>query len=363
MKTYLLITLMLCISVYQWGFTLSTRNELALINTVYLQQSPDRFNSTALWQPELNINHDFNTDFNLGLNMRYLLKGDKTFSESSESSFLKGKAYRLWFKAEIPQTELRFGLQRLNFGSAQILRPLQWFDNLDPTDKLQQTEGVQALLLRHYFLNNANIWFWVIRGEGKQRGFMPVVTKEDTPEFGGRLQYPLSNGEIGLTINHRQKTEFFGLDTGAEDRIGFDARLDYGIGLWAESFVSKLAEPFGIAKYQAPVTIGADYTVSIGNGIYTLLETQLWSQADKSLSDIKKEYLTFAFSANYPYSILDTFLYYGIAKDNNDLSSHTLLWRRSYDHLSWDLGLFWDAGKQHKLYNSRGIKLLLSYIF
>ncbi|MBN2274896.1 MAG: hypothetical protein JXK95_11220, partial [Bacteroidales bacterium] len=68
----------------------------------------------------------------------------------------KIKPYRLWARYSTRQFELRLGLQKINFGSASMLRPLMWFDKLDPRDPLQLTDGVWGLLARYYFLNNAN---------------------------------------------------------------------------------------------------------------------------------------------------------------------------------------------------------------
>jgi hypothetical protein len=67
------------------------------------------------------------------------------------------KPYRGWVRYSTSNFELRLGLQKINFGSASILRPLMWFDQMDPRDPLQLTNGVWALLGRYYFLNNANL--------------------------------------------------------------------------------------------------------------------------------------------------------------------------------------------------------------
>jgi len=56
------------------------------------------------------------------------------------------KPYRAWIRFSSDQLELRIGLQKLNFGSASILRPLMWFDQMDPRDPLQLTDGLWAFL-------------------------------------------------------------------------------------------------------------------------------------------------------------------------------------------------------------------------
>ena len=68
------------------------------------------------------------------------------------------KPYRLWLRLSSSRFEARLGLQKINFGSATIFRPLMWFDRIDPRDPLQLSVGVYGLLLRYYFRGNANIW-------------------------------------------------------------------------------------------------------------------------------------------------------------------------------------------------------------
>ncbi|MEP0711316.1 MAG: hypothetical protein ABJC55_05290, partial [Algoriphagus sp.] len=72
--------------------------------------------------------------------------------------------YRIWARYSGNQFEVRVGLQKIDFGVATVLRPLQWFNQVDPRDPLAITNGVYAALGRYYFLNNANIWFWTLYG-------------------------------------------------------------------------------------------------------------------------------------------------------------------------------------------------------
>src|SRR5262249_24762513 len=60
------------------------------------------------------------------------------------------KPYRGWVRFKTSRFEARGGLQKINFGSALVLRPLRWFDSVDPRDPLQLTDGVYAVLLRGY---------------------------------------------------------------------------------------------------------------------------------------------------------------------------------------------------------------------
>src|SRR5690606_40300081 len=96
------------------------------------------------------------------------------------------KPYRLWARYSGNQFELRAGLQKINFGSATILRPLMWFDQMDIRDPLQLTDGVWAMLGRYYFLNNANIWLWVLYGNEDPKSWETFRSEEHTSELQSR---------------------------------------------------------------------------------------------------------------------------------------------------------------------------------
>ncbi|MCD8480400.1 MAG: hypothetical protein LRZ88_09360, partial [Candidatus Cloacimonetes bacterium] len=220
--------------------------------------------------------------------------------EDGHNATMNAESYRAWVSLSRPQTELRIGLQRLNFGSARILRPLQWFDTLDPLDPHQYTSGVEAALLRHHWLNNANLWVWVIRGTelrsmstGEDRiadvssaqatKSLPFTelrsvstrdvsnprgnpdpgknfsSKEDSPELGGRVQYPSPLGDLAFSYHHRK------LEQGAEDRAGLDLRMDHTIGSWIEASVSAFRDVPLLPDYILALTLGADYNFNIGN--------------------------------------------------------------------------------------------------
>lgn len=112
--------------------------------------------------------------------------------------------YRIWARFSGDQFEVRIGLQKIDFGVATVLRPLQWFNQVDPRDPLAITNGVYAALGRYYFLNNANIWLWTLYGNKVPKGYEVLKTSRRAPEIGGRIQYPIPKGELGLSYHHRQ---------------------------------------------------------------------------------------------------------------------------------------------------------------
>ncbi|MFO7659429.1 MAG: hypothetical protein R6V77_00785, partial [Candidatus Cloacimonadaceae bacterium] len=150
MKFSLSIILMLGITICLSGFSISLRNEFAATGVFYFEHFNDKADFSLLYQPDINVSHSFSPDFKMAGQAMGNVLFRQIFRSGEDDFMQRGKLYRLWVKAGTPQLEARLGLQRLNFGSAQILRPLQWFDNLDPTDILERTEGVQALLVRKY---------------------------------------------------------------------------------------------------------------------------------------------------------------------------------------------------------------------
>jgi len=185
--------------------------------------------------------------------------------------------YRAWARYSTPQLELRLGLQKIDFGSATILRPLQWFNAIDPRDPLKLTNGVYGFLGRYYFLNNANIWVWVLYGNEKIRGLDAIENNKEKPEYGGRIQYPTSNGEIAVSYHHRivnaQKIMQSSLyNQIPEDRFGIDGKWDLKVGLWVEATHIIKHKDIGILTNQSLLNIGADYTFGIGNGLNVVVE-------------------------------------------------------------------------------------------
>lgn len=252
--------------------------------------------------------------------------------------------YRLWLRLSSSRFEARLGLQKINFGSATVFRPLMWFDRIDPRDPLQLTDGVYGLLLRYYFKGNANLWLWGLYGNPGIKGWETRPTADDTPEFGGRLQVPLLSGEAGVSLHHRR------LDPGsdaeslrrAEDRFAVDGKWDLGIGLWVEAAFVRQQDPAATAPWQRSFALGLDYTFKLGSGLYLLAE-QYFSQGAISLLGAGDQgTLVSALLARYPLGILDSLNaieYY----DWRERRLHTFIsWQRTTDHWQFHLMAFWN---------------------
>lgn len=268
--------------------------------------------------PELNASYAVDTNRTLDLEFSLNLNAATSFHDLNTGiSDVTLNPYRIWARYTSEQFEVRVGLQKIEFGSASILRPLQWFNQIDPRDPLQLTTGVYGVLGRYYFLNNANIWVWGLYGNSERRGFDVLPTTEWTPEFGGRIQYPVAKGEIGLTYHHRNADSRSALfvpqfEHIPEDRFGFDGKWDLGVGVWFEATHSIKRKDIGNLNNQSSVNVGVDYTFAIGNGLSFIAEHMLLS-FDENAFDIENSVNYTAATASYPIGFFDnlsTVLFY-----------------------------------------------------
>ena len=196
-------------------------------------------------------------------------------SWNSTNNDFKTKLYRCYARLSMTNVDLRIGLQRLNFGSALLLRPLKWFDGLDPRDPTQFSEGVYGGLFRVFFNNNTNIWLWGLYGNNELKGWELFPTRDDKIEFGYRIQYPIYTGEVAFTYHQREFDLSGYLRTGfpapaemlTEKKYAFDLRLDIEIGFWSEFVLVDRSSEFFLNRWQRFINIGADYTIGIGNGV------------------------------------------------------------------------------------------------
>jgi hypothetical protein len=412
------------------------------------------------------------------------------------------RPYRAWARYSSSRFEIRAGLQKINFGSATLVRPLMWFDQVDPRDPLQLTDGVWGVLGRYYFLNNVNIWVWGLYGNEGPKTWETGVTRAGEPEFGGRLQVPVPRGETAISFHHRktgitetdfsqmsyrsflpggnslaamrtggsvstlkslvtskyaeefQSRVFIGTDiteiasgqthtapqaegtaisqdvavsinttpfcnlempgnnlvsvasgqaqtapqaTGtavspgpagsinsdqfygqnipgpgllptSENRIGFDGRWDVGIGLWAEGAWLWKGMDAGLLTNQHIMTIGADYTFGIGNGIHTLIEQVLISVDRQAFRLGNRNHFTAA-SLSYPIGILDNISAIIYVDWTGDNIYSFVNWHRQFNRIGFYLMGFWNPETLHlpqqpegaQMFSGRGIQFMLVF--
>lgn len=299
--------------------------------------------SGARYLPQLNYEHRLpNTrliDFEASANL-YGHAGLKPFESADFTGDLR--PYRAWARYSSPQFELRTGLQKINFGSASLLRPLMWFDQIDPRDPLRLTDGVWGILARYYFLNNANIWVWGLYGNDNLKGWETFSSREDIPEFGGRLQLPVPKGEAGLSYHHRTADGSSLPDSSAargklvENRYGFDVRFDMEVGWWIEASWSDYRENIGFYSNQEIINLGMDYTFGVGNGLAATYE-QLLASYDENPFRFSNATTFSLISLSYPVSLFDNvsaIVYYDWT---NNKAYNFLNWQRQSNRFTYYL--------------------------
>jgi hypothetical protein len=321
--------------------------------------NPIQSQTGARFLPTLSIGKNLknNLKFDSELSFDSYLDYHFTGSNNDESD-AKIKPYRLWIRLSTERFELRAGLQKINFGSASTLRPLMWFDHIDPRDPLQLTDGVYGLLGRYYFQNNANAWLWVLWGNDKTKGWETIPTVRKDPELGGRMQFPVPKGEVAVSYHHRtadlagvlNPSEIHGAASYPEDKIGLDGKWDIGPGVWAEySLTHSKPDSAYFPLWTKLFTLGIDYTFGLGNGLYAASEFFRYSSAGEIFnSGINQTFSSL--TVNYPIGInkIGSIIYYNWT----DKSWYRFInLQRQSDNWTYYLFLFWNPEK-FTIYNN-----------
>lgn len=293
---------------------------------------------------------------------------DSTYSSG------KIKPYRVWARYSTRQFELRAGLQKINFGSAYILRPLMWFDQIDPRDPLQLTDGVWGILGRYYFLNNANIWLWGLYGNKNPKGWELAGSNKNIPEFGGRVQYPVPKGEVAVSYHHRnvdtrgREPVLPAYARAPENRIGIDGRWDLGVGIWFEGSWIRNSRDLGEFKNGKFFNIGMDNTIGIGNGIHIIVEQLQVSYSEKPAEWTNGLSFT-GLSLSYPVGLLNNLsaiVYY----DWTHSSLYNFIyWQLQFDKITLYFMGYWNPAKYNiplntgteNLYAGKGIQFMFVF--
>ncbi len=282
--------------------------------------------------------------------------------------------YRVWARYSTNQLEVRAGLQKINFGSANMLRALRWFDQIDPRDPLQLTNGVWSGLGRYYFMNNANLWIWVLYGNKDLKGFEFIKTNSNIPEFGGRFQSPVPLGELAVSYHHRvaDSRELNGLipefSEIPENRIGLDGKWDLVVGLWFEGVWVNKSKNLGKFTNQEIFTLGTDYTFGLGNGLNIVLEQMIIANDEKAFQFAQTSNFT-ALSANYTFGMFDNIniiIYYDWL---NKSVYNFVNWYRQFDRTTLYVMGYWNPennqlpnmGTTENLYGGIGIQLMFVF--
>ncbi|MEQ8688513.1 MAG: hypothetical protein RIF36_16645 [Imperialibacter sp.] len=340
----------------------------------YNRDSKLNFSTGGRYIPQLNYALKLDSTVVLDFEASANIYGSFDF-HAFDSSYTDGniQPYRIWTRITGRQYEVRVGLQKIDFGSSTLLRPLQWFNQIDPRDPLKLTYGVYGALGRYYFLNNANVWFWVLAGNEKTRGFDAVKTYRKHPEFGGRVQYPVSRGELAVSYHHRTSNAAELLDSPLyekvpEDRVGIDGKWDLGVGLWFETSFTHKYKQLDQLTNQSLFNLGTDYTFGIGSGLNVVVEHLTMSFDSQVLRFSNTTNIT-ATNISYPLGLFDTisavYYYNWTTTDYNVFINYSHSFRKVTGYLM----AYYNSGspqgiQENELVQSPtgpGIRLLLVY--
>lgn len=229
----------------------------------------------------------------------------------------QGKIHRLWIRYSSEKVEARLGLQKIVFGPSQILRSLSWFDTFDLIDPTGQTHGVDAFRLRWFPNNSISIWSWIIQGKNEL-------------SFGSRTEISNSLGEWGLTTHRDSETHGRNLGqmplliSGTNYRFALDYRYDGFIGFWNESSIVYLDD-----SELGFMTIGADFTLPVANGILVMTETIFMNNSATNTN----ETLT-AFMANLPLGMVHQIMLISQVDWETNHWNHFIRWGSTFDKFS-----------------------------
>jgi hypothetical protein len=311
-------------------------------------------------------------DAELSVNTYGIARFTGTNYDSADFGF---KPYRMWLRYSNAHLEVRAGLQKINFGSSSILRPLMWFDRMDFRDPLMLTDGVYALLGRYYFNNNANIWLWTLYGNDRIKGWESVPSVKDMPEYGGRVQLPVSRGEVALSYHHRDAdyssllAQIPGVTVTqyTEQMFAADGKWDIGPGIWFET-VGKLNDKENpvTTRWESYLSLGIDYTFGFGNGLTVASEYfRYTNMPEEGQSRITRNFSIL--SLNYRLALshsISGLLYYNW--DSGELYKFINL-QLKYDYLSLYLMTYWNpddallynSGEGNNTFAGKGFQIML----
>ncbi len=364
-----------------WSTVICQKTSLDIDNQIsgwtgFSFSKPVNWQTGARYIPSINPSLQLNENAKIDAEISFNSYGNLLFSGLDFDTLNYNlKPYRLWLRYSTSHLELRAGLQKINFGSAYIFRPLMLFDKMDYRDPLQLTDGVYGFLGRYYFNNNVNIWLWTLYGNKKAKGWEIAPSAPKIPEFGGRLQTPLGKGEIAATY-HNRMADFSDILSGmpmitdtlySEQMFAIDGKWDLGIGLWFE-LVGKLNDRDNpvTGKLETYFSLGFDYTFGVGNGL-TMISEYFRYANDPSNGQQKVRNNFSTLSLNYPLFLshsISGLVYYNW--DTKDWYRFLNL-QLKYDYLSLYLMAFWNPDKSalyrgndnSGLFTGKGFQLML----
>jgi len=361
-KFYFLLTTISLSLVFadQSDFNLQWKGQASVIHARSLEGPFDESSTTMRYIPQLRLDSQSSTSNRLGFDAAV-----DVYNYSLGDSLVKmdTELYRFTLRYDTPSTQVRVGLQKINFGPARMLRVLQWFDQLDPRDPLALSPGVWAAMGRYYLKSGGNIRVWTMAdAPDNQRSYWGDT--ESWPwDVGGRLEYPLPAGTLGLTLHSLDVNNASEIK---ENRIAGDVRVDAIVGLWSEAMFARIEDPTWEMDVVS-VMAGVDYTFGLGNGLYTALEVATTYQGSTG-DDMPWQVRTIALTGNYTLGLSDGLTFYLYAIYFPILESQTipmLGWQHTSGNWLFYLALYdmpdFSYGSVMSLPSGTGLQLNIAF--
>lgn len=266
----------------------------------------------------------------------------------------RADVYRAWIRASGKRYELRAGVQKIEFGPAQMLRPMLWFADIQYTDPLQMARGVSGTLGRYYCKDNSSLWIWMLRGSTGIRSGDSSPTQAGTTELGGRLQKSIPVGELGISTHHRK----IWLDApahpdgtaAAENRVGLDGRFDGAAGYWFESVW--IRQSGDTVRSREMLTIGCDYTIAAGNGIGIMAEHLVAAGGTGTFATAAAANVS-GVSAQYPIGISDKLSSMAMISWKGQMEYYYMAWNHRFRLMELFISVFYLDGSNLAEHSTR----------
>ena len=320
--------------------TLSIKGQL-LVSGLTSNDIPNNwqsFESIIGYIPTFSLKKELYNEILLDAEWAYYLKryytGDSLFNYNENN-------HRFWVRYSSDKIEARLGLQKIVFGPTQILRPLSWFDTFNLKDPTGQTDGVESFRLRWFPSNSISVWSWLINND------------LDTLSYGGRAEITSSVGEFGFTYHQAPSKSMQPIGQvgvpiyNSHNRVAIDYRFDGFIGLWNESaLVRSDKSKIGL------ITIGADYTIPVANGILVMAESMYVTNKNNTVNSDQTHSV---FLASLPIGMIHQIMYISQINWNEEKTYQYLRWSSTYD--SYSLNMIISINPKRNQYNIPAISL------
>ncbi len=278
--------------------------------------------------------------------------------------------YRVALNLQSAQTEYIIGLQKINFGPSRLLRPLMWFDSVNPTDPLALTSGVTGISAKFHYEFGWSSQAWLFLPDDPI-GWEGLPDQEGTFETGGRITIPNDLGQLGISTHWRIADASANSPDDPdlyEGRFGLDGFWDIGIGLWIESVYKNQQFSDSPFLQQLQSTIGADYTFWVGNGILLSTEHMLINIWDSPWVDDTNKVISTIMSSYSP-TMFDQVSFMLFMDWETETPLAYASWGQTYDSFRFTLGAFYtevvsSQGSNTGLssnFSGKGIQLTVAY--